>query len=140
MKNLTTKATWIAALFVIATTIYAFTPAPTNTNALAPAGGEFLQLTTVESIIPGGLGRSRMFVTHPSGKLEETKIKNFYSMVGINMGNINENDAIVMNKITALSSEGWNLVNVSTGVQSPSASANGGNGEGLYLTRYLFSR
>lgn len=111
---------------------------PTNTSV---EGGQFMIVTTVESIIPGGLGRSRMFVTSPNGALsEEVKLKNFYSMVGINMGNINENDASIVNKINEIQSQGWILEHVSTGVQSPAIDPNGGKGEGIYMTRYYFKK
>lgn len=103
-------------------------------------GLEHCMLTTVESIVPGGLGRSRLFISYSGGKLEEEKIENLYSMVGINMNNINDNDATVIQKIDMLTNEGWVLDHVSTGVQSPAIGANGSKGEGIFLTRYLFTR
>lgn len=131
-----TIATVAATLFavVVISGIYSFTNQP------EPQGKEFMQVTTVESIIPGGLGRSRMFITDPTGRVEDSKMKNFYSMVGINFGNINENDAAIVNTINRLSREGWTLEHITTGVQSPSTGPDGGKGEGLYMTRYLFAK
>ena len=135
-KTITTVVTTLGVVALIAV-IYSFnSPAVEKTVE----GGEYMQVTTIESIIPGGVGRSRMFITDPSGKMEESKMKNFYSIVGINMGNINENDAAILNTINRLTKEGWNLINVSTGVQSPSTGPDGGKGEGLYMTRYLFQK
>lgn len=39
---------------------------------------DFQQLTTIESVVPAGGGRSRMIATSPSGTLEETEMKNFF--------------------------------------------------------------
>jgi hypothetical protein len=36
---------------------------------------EYTQLTTIESVIPGGLGRSRMVTTKPNGELDEVKME-----------------------------------------------------------------
>lgn len=41
---------------------------------------EFMQLNTIESVVPGGLGRSRMISTTSNGMLEETKLENFFSL------------------------------------------------------------
>ncbi|OFX81833.1 MAG: hypothetical protein A2X12_11005 [Bacteroidetes bacterium GWE2_29_8] len=95
----------------------------------------YKQITTVESIVPGGLGRSKMLETNEKGELKETSMENFYSMVGINFGNINSNDKQILNTINSLSAEGWQLFNVGVGVQSPSD-----KGQGIYMTRYLFRK
>src|SRR4051812_18781818 len=83
-------------------------------------------ITTIESVVPGGVGRSRIIdskdqvdyrqltTSRDNGKdsdqgsvdrsdaktdkLEETKLLNFYSFVGINFQNIASNDAIIMSK------------------------------------------
>jgi hypothetical protein len=108
--------------------IFAFnTPAPVY---------EYMSLTTVESIVPGGLGRSRMLIDDGNGNLDEQKIKNLYSMVGIKMENVFDNDQDVVSKLNDLSSEGWELAFANTGVQSPSQ---GGN-TGIYCTRYILRR
>ena len=135
-KTITTIAATVGVLALIVG-IYSFTTPKADATL---EGGEFMQVTTVESIIPGGLGRSRMFITDASGKMEEKKMKNFYSMVGINMGNINENDALILNTINGYIKDGWTLEHVTTGVQSPSTGPDGGKGEGLYMTRYLLKK
>ena len=91
-------------------------------------GQEYKVITIVESIVPMGLGRSRIIETQgkadveslttsrdgnksnqsdvdrdevkDSGEnLKETKLVNFYSLVGINFGNIASNDALIAAKI-----------------------------------------
>ncbi len=95
---------------------------------------EFLQITTIESVVPGGLGRSRLLVADDKGQLEEIKLENFFSMVGINFGNIRANDQTIATKINQLSSQGWELASVVTGSYSADKST------GIFLTRYLFKR
>ena len=104
---------------------------------------EFEIVTVVESVVPKGLGRSRMLakteiVDHsPSTSVrmedgekvkskndkrkdirtkafEETKLLNFYNLGGIRFNNIATNGAMV-NQMTA---EGWELSFVTGGVES----------------------
>lgn len=96
---------------------------------------EYLQITAVESVVPGGLGRSRIIKTDASGSnLEEIKLENFYSLVGINFSNIRHNDKIITDKISDYVNEGWELQHITTGVES------GIEKTGLFITRYLFMR
>lgn len=140
MKNLNIQTRFMAMALIALLTVtsfLAFKPeVPDNEG-----NKKYLMVTTLESIIPGGLGRSRMFVTDQNGNLMvEEKMENFYSMVGINMGNINKNDAGMIKKINELMDGGWTLENVSAGVQSPAYNPNGGKSQGIYLTRYLFAK
>ena len=114
---------------------------------------EFKVITTVESIVPMGIGRSRMidnkqpmdykkFTTERTdgkdsnqGKvdrtdakidnMEETKLLNFYSGVGINFQNIASNDAIIGSKLNEMAKEGWELMFVTSGVESDSGKDDG---------------
>ena len=98
---------------------------------------EFKVITVVESIVPGGLGRSRIvenkseldvsnFTTErtdgkKSGQRDikrkdakidrfaESKLLNFYSIAGINFQNIASNDALISSKLNQMSHEGWEL-------------------------------
>lgn len=103
--------------------------APANTY-------EYMTFTTVESIIPGGAGRSRMLTTDEMGVVHVDKINNLYSIVGINFNNITKNDQIISNKLNELSNQGWELVSSNTGVQS----SNADNNNGIYCTRYTLKR
>ena len=121
---------------------------------------EYKIITTVESIMPMGIGRSRMVDAQTSpdykalttertdGKkssqgdvkredikienFEETKLLNFYSGVGINFQNITSNDAVVSSKLTELANEGWSLVFVTSGVESV---AGGPDNNGIFIPR-----
>jgi hypothetical protein len=119
-------------------------------------------VTVVESIVPMGLGRSRIIesneavntaslttartdgktssqdkVDRDDVKIEnftETKLLNFYSGVGINFQNIASNDAVVTSRLNQLLAEGWKISQVMGGVESYSGTDDGG---GLFLTRYI---
>lgn len=121
-------------------------------------------VTSIESIVPGGIGRSRIiengtevdytdFTTTRSkdGKdksdkdrkdvkiddLKETTLVNFYSLVGINFQNIASNDAMLTSMMNKYSKEGWDLFNIVSGVESD---AGKGDGDGIFITRYYFRK
>jgi hypothetical protein len=126
---------------------------------------DFRVITTVESIVPAGLGRSRMLdhqnsedyrpltTARSDGKksdqgdvkredvkievFEETKLLNFYSLTGINFQNIASNDAVVSSKLTDMAKEGWDLVFVTSGVESDGGET---DSNGIFITRYIFKR
>lgn len=126
---------------------------------------EYKIITTVESIVPLGIGRSRMLDAKEAGdykslttarvdgkksdqgdvkredvkinSFEETKLLNFYSAVGINFQNIASNDAVVSSKLTEMAKEGWELMFVTSGVESE---AGKDDGEGIFITRYVFKK
>ena len=119
---------------------------------------EYKTITVVESIIPAGLGRSRMIeVTEKKdhneltteridgkksnekvkradakvGNLKETKLLNFYSATGLQFYNIASNDAVVMSKINELATQGWELKFVNSGVESDAGKS---DGKGIFVT------
>ncbi|KAA9341031.1 hypothetical protein F0P94_03690 [Adhaeribacter soli] len=124
---------------------------------------EYKVVTIVESIVPMGIGRSRIienkqaldanqFTTaRTNGKnskqddvdrsdlkldaFDETKLLNFYSAAGINFQNIASNDALITSKINTLTNEGWELAFTLSGVESD---AGGPDGKGIYITRLIF--
>lgn len=119
------------ALIAVASLFMAFTQA----NKQSSERIEYMQFSTVESVVPGGLGRSRIITTkNGSSEIDEIKLQNFYSLVGINFGNIRHNDLLITEKITELSNMGWELTHVTSGVES------GVEKTGLFITRYLFKR
>lgn len=99
---------------------------------------EYKQFSTVESIISGGLGRSRILTTDEKGTLVEKDLLNFYSMVGINFGNIANNDRSIVDKINEWTSAGWELTEVTSGAQTNLS--NGSTSNGIFITRYLFRK
>ncbi len=125
---------------------------------------EFKVITSVESIVPNGLGRSRIIsaledkdykefssvqteednTRNKSNRkeirvknFEETKLLNFYNVGGIRFQNIAANDAIITSKINTMISEGWELAFVTSGVESEGGK---GDGQGIFITRYIFKR
>ncbi len=127
---------------------------------------EFKIITIVESIVPGGAGRSRIIenqgnvnieaiTTERDGNkskadkvdrgdlkgagdnLKETKLLNFYSLVGINFGNIASNDAIIGAKINEMVKNGWKVAYVTSGVESD---AGKDDGNGIFITRIFFTK
>ncbi len=126
---------------------------------------EYKVITTVESIVPLGLGRSRLLdakqaadyksltTVRVDGKksdqgdvkrddvkidnFEETKLLNFYSAVGINFQNIASNDAVITSKLNEMTKEGWELMFVTSGVESEAGKQ---DGEGIFITRYVFKK
>ncbi|MCU0416443.1 MAG: hypothetical protein MUE33_04565 [Cytophagaceae bacterium] len=100
------------------------------------AGYEYMQITAVESVVPMGLGRSRLIASTPAGALEEIKLENFFSAAGINFGNIRFNDKTVTDRIEQLTNDGWELQQVNSGVYS----GNDNNSSGIFITRYILRR
>jgi hypothetical protein len=92
------------------------------------------QMTAVESVVPGGLGRSRLISSNKDGSMEEIKLENFFSLVGINFGNIKDNDKTIAAKIEEKVDDGWELMSVTPGVYSADKST------GIFITRYLFRK
>jgi len=117
----------------------------TNSIKAQDSAAHYKVVTIVESIVPGGVGRSRIIETKKEGKIGrgglrdddvvETKLLNFYSLVGINFKNIASNDVMIAAKIDELSALGWKLSFVSTGVESK---AGNDDGEGIFITRLIF--
>jgi len=127
---------------------------------------EYKIITSVESIVPAGIGRSRLISTSEDKNyqdftstrtddkkadkqnksdrseirvknFEETKLLNFFNIGGIRFQNIAANDAIVSSKINTMIEEGWELAFVTSGVESDSGK---GDGQGIFITRYIFKR
>ena len=133
-----------------------------TSNVLAQ---EYRIVTTIESIVPMGIGRSRILdhkisedykpltTERTDGKksdqgdvkredikienFEETKLLNFFSIAGINFQNISSNDAVVSSKLSEMAQDGWELAFVTSGVESDAGEK---DGNGIFITRYVFKR
>lgn len=112
---------------------YSFRPTP------VPAAYTYRQFSTIESVVPGGLGRSRVITSDEADQLVEKDLLNFYSMTGINFKNVANNDRLIVETINQHVAEGWELHTVSTGVND-SGGGTGGGGTGIFITRYLFRK
>ena len=125
---------------------------------------EYKVITSVESIVPNGLGRSRIVNamedkdyreytsvqteednTRNKSKrgdirvknFEETKLLNFYNLGGIRFQNIAANDALITSMINDMIANGWELAFVVSAVESE---AGKGDGQGIFITRYIFRK
>lgn len=104
-------------------------------NKTEPAK-EFMQINTVESVIAGGLGRSKMIITNPDGSQKESDLENLFSMTGINFKNIRKNEDGLIKTLKSYTDEGWKLEHVT----SLTLSQNDSGAGGIFMTRYLLSR
>lgn len=126
---------------------------------------EWKIVTVVESIIPMGIGRSRMIenmtevetdqfrTSRTDGKrsaqntvrrkdlkvdsFDETKLLNFFSATGINFQNIASNDAMIAARVMELEAEGFKMAYVTSAVESYAGVDDDG---GLFITRMFFCR
>lgn len=103
-----------------------------------PVKWEYKQISTIESVVPGGLGRSRLLTTDDNGQNLEKELKNFYSMVGINFENISNNDRVIVDRLNEMSKDNWELFQVTSG--SNMQMSQGSSSGGIFITRYIFRR
>jgi hypothetical protein len=123
---------------IIAVAIFAGLSFKNSTKQSNSTVYEYKQFSTVESIISGGMGRSRILTTDEKGTLVEKDLLNFYSLVGINFGNIANNDRAIVDKINEWTNSGWELTEVTSGAQTNMS--NGSTSNGIFITRYLFRK
>src|SRR5690349_9988031 len=97
---------------------------------------QFMQVTTVESVVAGGLGRSRMIITNADGSQKESDLNNLFSMTGINFKNIKENEDNLIKTLKTYTDDGWKLEQVT----SLTLSQNDSGAGGIFMTRYLLSK
>jgi hypothetical protein len=137
----------------------------TAADQITPAGPTYKVVTVIESVVPAGIGRSRLIETgtdldindftteRTDGKkssmgdvkrkdakvdaFAESKLLNFYSAVGINFQNIASNDALISSKLNKMVEQGWELEYAFSGVESD---AGKGDGTGIYITRFIFKK
>ena len=125
---------------------------------------DYKVITSVESIVSSGLGRSRIInaledkdyrdytsvqtkddnTRNKSNRskirvknFEETKLLNFFNLGGIRFQNIAANDAVTTSMINDMIAKGWELVFVSSAVESEGGK---GDGKGIFITRYIFKK
>ncbi len=97
---------------------------------------QFMQITTVESVLAGGLGRSKMIITNPDGTQKDSEMENLFSLVGINFKNIKENEDKVVRTLKEYTNAGWKVEHVT----SLTLSQNDSGAGGIFMTRYLLSK
>ncbi|NJB36108.1 hypothetical protein [Croceivirga sp. JEA036] len=133
-------------------------------STLSAFAQQYKVVTSVESIVPNGLGRSRIINaledkdykeftsiqteednTRNKSKRDEirvknfaeTKLLNFYNIGGIRFQNIAANDALITSMINDMIAEGWILEHVISAVESEGGK---GDGQGIFITRYIFKK
>ncbi|HLF62826.1 MAG TPA: hypothetical protein VI603_03700 [Saprospiraceae bacterium] len=134
-------------------------------NCIVLPAQEYTVITSVESIIPAGIGRSRIIYNKTDldasqyttertegtdskmaaikradikvDNFEETKLLNFFSLGGINFQNVASNDALIAAKLNEMTAAGWQLVFVVSGVESDGGET---DEQGIYITRFIFKR
>ena len=72
---------------------YSFRPVP------QPATFTYRQFSTIESVVPGGLGRSRMIISDDASQEVGKDLLNFYSLTGINFKNVASNDRLIVDNM-----------------------------------------
>ncbi len=108
-----------------------------NAQEIKPEGNkQFMQINTVESVVAGGMGRSKMIITNPDGSQKETDLENLFSITGINFKNIRQNEDKLVNTLKSYTDDGWKLDHVT----SLTLSQNDSGAGGIFMTRYLLSK
>ena len=105
-------------------------------DAKTEAGKQFMQINTVESVVAGGLGRSKMIVTNPDGSQKESDLENLFSITCINFKNIKDNEDKLVRTLKQYTDDGWKLDHVT----SLTLSQNDSGAGGIFMTRYLLSK
>ncbi|WP_375560894.1 hypothetical protein ACE193_24890 [Bernardetia sp. OM2101] len=114
----------------LAVIFFAFTTTNKSTNHVDEiVQYEYMQINTLESVVSGGLGRSRLIITRANGKADKpVDMENYYSAIGINFGNIAENEEKIVVLLNLLGKEGWEVVGTTSG------------GNQVYFTKYTLKR
>jgi hypothetical protein len=107
----------------------------TNLPAQQKPVTKFMQITTIESVVGGGLGRSRLIVTKEDGTQDEMDMENLFSLTGLNLKNIKNNESLILKTLKSYTDAGWKLVSALPLTLSP-----GQGGNGIFMTRYLLSK
>lgn len=105
-----------------------------KTAKLSASKVKVMQLTAVESLVGGGMARSRLISSTADGSINEEDLGHFYSLVGIKFDNIRSNDMTIALKLEEYLNDGWELVSSTTTFGSSSGE------NGIVITRYLLKK
>ena len=121
-----TKSLLVAGLLASSA---AFTPAKAQS-----AGNYTYQLvTTIESVVPGGFGRSKVSYTPAFKGIKEAPMENLFSLTGLNMANLQKNEETIVALTQQMAADGYDLVQalpLTSSIQ----------GSGIFMTRYIFRK
>ena len=121
-----TRSLCVAALLV---TGVAVKPAA----AQAPGNYAYQMITTIESVVPGGFGRSKVSYTPAYKGIKEAPMENLFSLTGLNMTNLQKNEETIVAITQQMSGDGFELVQAMPLTSSI-------QGSGIFMTRYLFRK
>lgn len=126
MFNNLTRSLCVAALLV---TGVAVKPAA----AQAPGNYAYQMITTIESVVPGGFGRSKVSYTPAYKGIKEAPMENLFSLTGLNMTNLQKNEETIVAITQQMAGDGFELVQAMPLTSSI-------QGSGIFMTRYLFRK
>ena len=119
------------AIVMLSATFFAFR---SPSAPPAPEGKlKWRMVNVIESVVGGGMGRSKMVIVDDNGTTSEEKVENLFSIGGINFKNVTSNDISIVQIIKKQTDDGWELASFSPGVYSS-------EGGGIFMTRILFSK
>ena len=107
--------------------------------ALKPAAAQsagnysYQMITTIESVVPGGFGRSKVSYTPVYKGIKEAPMENLFSLTGLNMANLQKNEETIVAITQQMAGDGFELVQaipLTSSVQ----------GSSIFMTRYLFRK
>ena len=105
-----------------------------NVQAQSVAGSfSYQNVTTIESVVAGGFGRSKVIFTPAFKGLAEAPLENLFSLTGLNLGNVTKNEETINRLMQTMNDEGFVLVQA----VPLTSSIQGG---GIFMTRYIFRK
>ena len=93
----------------------------------------YQQVTTLESVVAGGFGRSKVLFTPAFKGMADAPLENLFSLTGINMSNVLKNEETISRLMQTMNDEGFTLVQA----VPLTSSIQGG---GIFMTRYIFRK
>ncbi|MBO2008718.1 hypothetical protein [Hymenobacter negativus] len=122
---------FIRSLCVVALLIGGLVAKP----AQAQSAGNYTyqMITTIESVVPGGFGRSKVSYTPAYKGIREAPMENLFSLTGLNMGNLQKNEETIVAITQQMAGDGFELVQAMPLTSSI-------QGSGIFMTRYLFRK
>jgi hypothetical protein len=122
-----TKSVLVAGLLAAGTS---FSPAAAQS---APNGYSYQLVTTIESVVPGGFGRSKISYTPAYKGIKEAPMENLFSLTGLNLANLQKNEDAIVTLTQQMANDGYELVQalpLTSSIQ----------GSGIFMTRYMFRK
>ena len=99
----------------------------------APGSYTYQNVTTIESVVAGGFGRSKIVFTPSYKGMADAPLENLFSLTGLNMGNIQKNESTIQALMQTMNDDGYQLVQA----VPLTSSIQGG---GIFMTRYIFRK